>query len=125
MKRLEDLYLFSDDSMSEKNYLIKKQDIEKRINEINSKIKKRTMEYSKNLPGHDLSFIKKATQYLIAQNLTSNQPIRYNKIVKIIDKELLQDFMQCVIKKITVEEDKRISSIEFVNGITHRFVYRK
>ena len=125
LTRLEDLYLFSDEGMSEKNYLIKKQDIEKRINEINSKIKKRTMEYSKNLPGHDLSFIKKATQYLIAQNLTSDQPIRYNKIVKIIDKELLQDFMQCVIKKITVEEDKRISSIEFVNGITHRFVYRK
>lgn len=125
LKRLEDLYLFSDDGMSEKNYLIKKQDIEKRINKINAKMKKRTQEYSKSLPGHDLSFIKKATQYLIAQNLSTDKPIKYNKIVKIMDKELLQDFMQCVIKKIIIEEDKRISSIEFVNGITHRFVYRK
>jgi DNA invertase Pin-like site-specific DNA recombinase len=125
LKRLEDLYLFSDEGMSEKNYLIKKQDIEKRINSINTKIKKRTQEYAKSLPGHDLSFIKKATQYLIAQNLATNKPINYNKIVKMVDKELLQDFMRCVIKNITIEEDRRISSIEFVNGITHRFVYRK
>ncbi|WP_281420325.1 hypothetical protein [Tissierella simiarum] len=33
--------------------------------------------------------------------------------------------MQSVIKKITVKEDKRILSIEFVNGITHRFIYRE
>jgi len=125
LKRLEDLYLFSDDSMSEKNYLIKKQDLEKRIDSINDKIKKRSAERSRELPGHDLNFIKKATQYLLAHNLITDKPINYNKLVKMIDKKLLQDFMQCVIKKITVEEDRTISSIEFVNGITHRFIYRK
>lgn len=124
LNRLEDLYLFSEDSMSEKNYLIKKQDLEKRVNGINEKIKKRSIERAKKLPGHDLSFIKKATQYLLANSLISNKSINYNKIVKITDKELLQDFIQCVIKKVTIEEDKRISSIEFVNGITHRFIYR-
>lgn len=125
LKRLEDLYLFSDDGISEKNYLIKKQDLEKRIGSINDKIKKRSVERSRELPGHDLNFIKKASQYLLAHNLINNKAINYNKLVKMIDKQLLQDFMQCVIKKITVEEDKTISSIEFVNGITHRFIYRK
>lgn len=125
LDRLEDLYLFSDDSMSEKNYLIKKYDVEKRRNGINDKIKKRSMEYSRDLPGHDLSFVKKATQYLLANSLVTNKPINYNSIVKLADKNLLQDFMQCIIKKIVVEEDKRISSIEFVNGITHRFIYRR
>ncbi|WP_408626376.1 recombinase family protein [Alkaliphilus metalliredigens] len=125
LQRLEDLYLFSEDSMSEKNYLVKKQELEKRINSINDKIKKRSQEYSRNLPGHDLSFIKKATQYLLAHNLYNDRAINYNKIVKMIDKKLLQDFMQCVVKKITVDEDKTISSIEFVNGLSHRFIYRK
>lgn len=124
LNRLEDLYLFSEDSMSEKNYLIKKQEIDKKINDANNKIKKRSMEFSKDIPGHDLNFIKKATQYLLAQNLVGNKPINYNKIVKMADKNLLRDFMKCVIKSITVEEDKRISSIEFINGITHRFIYR-
>lgn len=125
INRLEDLYLFSEESMSEKNYLIKKQEISKKIEAVNEKIKKRSIEFSKDLPGHDLNFIKKATQFLLAQNLISNRPINYNKIVKMADKTLLQDFMQCVIKKITVEEDKSISSIEFVNGITHRFIYKE
>lgn len=124
LKRLENLYLFSEESMSEKDYLVKKHDLDKRIDEINNKIKKRSVEFYKDLPGHDINFIKKATQYLLAQKLINNKPINYNKIIKIIDKKLLQDFIRSVIKKITVEEDKRISSIEFVNGITHRFIYR-
>lgn len=124
LKRLEDLYLFSDESMSEKDYLIRKHDLDNRISEINDKIKKRSIEFSREIPGHDLNFIKKATQYLLAQNLIGDKPINYNKMVKVVDKQLLQDFMQSIIKKIIVREDKTISSIEFVNGITHRFIYR-
>lgn len=121
--RLEDLYLFSEESMSEKDFLIKKQDISKKIEKINSDIRERSIEFSRSAPGHDLSFIKKATQYLLGHDLLSSKDINYNEIVKLIDKKLLQDFMQTVIKKITVEEDKSISSIEFANVITHRFIY--
>lgn len=124
IRRLEDLYLFSDESISEKDFLIRKHDLDNRISEINDKIKKRSIEFSRELPGHDLNFIKKATQYLLAQNLIGDKPINYNKIVKVVDKQLLQDFMQSIIKKIIVREDKTILSIEFVNGITHRFIYR-
>lgn len=125
MQRLEDLYLFDDEAMSEKNYLIKKQTIDSKIDDVNAMIKKRSSDYAKKLPGHDLSFIKKATQYMLSQNFKSKKSIDYNKIVKIIDKKLLQDFMQVVVKEVVVEEDKRIASIEFVNGLTHRFVYRR
>jgi len=124
LKRLEDLYLFSDESMSEKDFLIRKHDLDSKINEVNNKIKKRSIEFSRELPGHDLNFIKKATQYLLAQNLVGDRPIKYNKLVKVVDKKLLQDFMQSIIKKVTVREDKTITSIEFVNGITHKFIYR-
>lgn len=124
LTRLEDLYLFSEDSMSEKNYLIRKQEMEKRKNVINDELKARSIQISRDIPGHDLSFIKKATQFLLSQSLISNRSINYNKIVAITDKKLLKDFMQCVIKTIVIEEDRRISSIEFVNGMTHRFVYR-
>lgn len=123
-KRLEDLYLFSDDSISEKDFLIKKQDIFKKIEIINAKMKKRSLEFARNLPGHDISFMKKASKYLIANDLFTNEPIDYNAMVRLIDKELLRDFVQLVIKKINMREDRRIASIEFVNGMTHRFVYR-
>lgn len=124
MKRLEDLYLFSEDSMSEKNYLIRKQEIDKKISSLNNKIRKKSKELAKVIPGHDLNFIKKATQYLLANNLINSKKINYNSMVKSVDKTLLKDFMNCVIKKIVVEENRTISSIEFINGISHRFIYR-
>lgn len=125
LQRLEDLYLFSDEGMAEKDYLLKKQELDKKVEDINQKIQFRAKEYSRNLPGHDLSFIKRATQYLISNNLASNKSLDYNEIVRVIDKKLLQDLMQCIVKKIEVNDDKSISSIEFVNGLKHRFVYRK
>ncbi|WP_293396011.1 recombinase family protein [Peptoclostridium sp.] len=124
MQRLEDLFLFSDDAMSEKDYLVRKQDLKTKIDNINKKIKDRSVEYSKNLPGHDLSFIKKATQYLLAQNLLESKHIDYNKLVMTMDKQLLKDLMLSVISRITVRENKQIASIEFTNGMNHRFVYR-
>lgn len=124
MTRLEDLYLFSEDSMSEKNYLIRKQDIDKKISSLNDKIKNQSKELAKVIPGHDLNFIKKATQYLLANNLINNKKINYNSMVKSVDKTLLKSFMNCVIKEIVIEENKNISAIKFINGITHRFIYR-
>ncbi len=123
-KRLDDLYLFDDNGLSEKDYLIKKRDLDKKIETINSKIKKRAMEYARNIPGHDIGFVKKASQYLLANNLLDEE-IDYNEMVKVVDKTLLQDFMQYVVKKITVREDKTIESIEFSNGMLHRFIYKK
>lgn len=125
MTRLEDLYLFSEDSMSEKNYLIRKQELDKKIGSLNNKIKNKSKELAKDIPGHDLNFIKKATQYLLANNLVEGKRIDYNSMVKIVDKMLLKDFMNCVIKTMVVEEDRTISSIEFINGINHRFIYKE
>lgn len=124
IQRLEDLYLFSDDAISEKDYLVRKHDLTTKIESVNQKIKSRSVEYSKNLPGHDLSFIKRASQYLLTQNLLKTKHIDYNKVVTSIDKQLLKDFMQSVVSRITIKENKQIASIEFTNGMKHRFIYR-
>lgn len=123
LDRLENLYFFDDNAMAEKDYLIKKKKFEKQVDKINSNIKKVVSEYSQSLPGHDLSFMKKATKYLLGQ-VDITKPIDYNQLVSIIDKTLLQGFMQCNIKKIVIEEDRTISSITFINGMVHRFVHR-
>ncbi|AFS78494.1 putative resolvase [Gottschalkia acidurici 9a] len=124
LRRLEDLYIFPDDIMSEKDYLIKRQELKKRISYLEDEISKRYAEHSKTIPKHDLSFLNKASQYLLTHNLVSENTIKYNELVKVIDKKMLRSFMQRVIKKITIEENKHIFSIEFANDMIHRFVYR-
>jgi DNA invertase Pin-like site-specific DNA recombinase len=122
LDRLESIYYFDDEGMSQKDYLIKKKRFEEKLKETNKKIKKMAKEFSQNLPGYNLEFIKKATQFLLYKVGMDNF-IDYNKLVQIIDKSILRDFMKCNIKKIVIEEDRTISSIEFINGMVHRFIY--
>lgn len=123
IERLEDLYLFSDDGISEKDYLVKKRSLEQRIEELDLSIKEKTKDQYAKLPGHDLSFIKKATRFLLAQNLTDSEFIDYNNMVKVIDKTLLKDFMNCVVRSVLMH-DKEVRCIEFSNGLKHHFIYK-
>lgn len=124
IQRLEDLYLFSDDSMSEKNYLLKKRELEGKLKTILVKLKNKNKDQKNLIPEYNLDFIKKSSQYLIGENLLKDTAIDYNSIVKMIDKKLMQSFMQSVVKQIVINEDKKIESIEFINGMIHRFVYK-
>lgn len=123
LNRLENLYFFDDEAINEKDYLIKKRKFEKQLTKINENIKKLTLEHSKSLPGYDLSFMKKVTKYFLSQ-VDISKPINYNNLVSVVNKSLLQEFIQSTLRKIVVEEDKTISSIEFINGMVHKFVYR-
>jgi len=124
MERLESLYLFSDEAMSEKDFLFKKRDIVQNIDIINSKIK---AVYEKSIASKvitDLSFLKKAGYFLINQELINKVHIDYRKLLDTVAIDLIKDFVQTVIKKVVVN-DKKVISITFVNGIVHKFAYKE
>ena len=52
LNRLEDLYLFDDEGMSEKDYLLKKQKLETKLKEIDEELKN-----TNKIPTLDLSFL--------------------------------------------------------------------
>ncbi|TDX49148.1 recombinase family protein [Orenia marismortui] len=120
LTRLDDLYLFSESGMSKKDYLVKKKELQDNVEEINEKIFKANAE--NNNPITDMSFIKKATKFLIARNLL-NEDIDYKKLCK-SHKTLLKDFIQNIIRNIIVD-DKKVIEIEFINGLKHRFVWEE
>lgn len=124
LDRLQDLYLFDDHSMSEKSYLIKKKSISDKLKDINLKMNKEKKDNNISLAEYDLEFVEKATQYLISENLNNDNEIDYNEMIKVIDKNLMKEFVNSVIKKINVDEDRKVHSIEFVNGMKHVFVHR-
>ncbi|KXS40966.1 MAG: resolvase domain-containing protein [Candidatus Frackibacter sp. T328-2] len=123
LDRLKNLYLYSEESMSEKDYLINKKEVEDKIERINKQISKRSKKIFSNHAAADLSFIKKATQFLITRNLNNQSVIDYKSLIQNVDKQLIKDFMNTVIKKITVKDNK-VEKIEFVNGLTHRLVWK-
>lgn len=120
LSRLEDLYLFSEDAMSKKDYLIKKKDLQDKIEEINDNIF--DINSKNNSPAADLSFIQKASQFLIAKNILQNN-INYKKIC-MTNRDLLKDFIQSIINRILVD-DKKVLEIEFINGFKHKFIWEE
>lgn len=124
LTRLEDLYLFSEESMSQKDFLFKKRDIVQNIERINNKIASLHEANSNIKLATDVSFLNKASYFLMSQELTNKRYIDFRDLLEIVDKDLIADFIQTVIDKVTIA-DKKVTSIKFKNGITHKFIYKE
>lgn len=119
--RLEDLFLFGEEAMSEKDYIFKKRELINKVEKINEDLS--ILYQSTNNSGMDKSFLNNAKHFLITQEFFHSRDIDYRELLDVVGKELLTNFVQSVISKITVT-DKKITSITFKNGITHHFAYK-
>lgn len=122
LARLEDLYLYSEEAISQKDFLFKKRDIADNIERINASITYHYRNMNDNRP-NDISFLNKAGNFLIVMNLANKRDIDFREFVDSVDKSLIREFVQTVIDKIVVL-DKKIVSITFQNGLTHNFMYK-
>ncbi|SJZ99723.1 recombinase family protein [Selenihalanaerobacter shriftii] len=122
LSRLEDLYLYSEEAMAKKDYLIKQKQIKDKIKNINSKISERHSNISGSQSIVNFEFIKKASRFLISQELIDQQTINYRKLISNIDKQLIKDFVQSVVRKLVIDE-KKVLELEFINGLKHKFIW--
>lgn len=120
LMRLESLYLYSDESMSEKDFIFKKRDIKKNLDGVIEKLASFKPavqdEYSD-------EFLSKAQVYLLTTNLVNCNIGSASSIISAIGKDVLVDLINSAIDSIEIS-GKNISSITFRNGLTHRFAYR-
>ena len=72
---------------------------------------------------NDLSFIKKASAFLVARRISSKEYIDYLQMSADLDAEILKDFVDQVIDKIYVQDGK-IVKIRFASGLEHEFIYK-
>ena len=123
LQRLEDLFLFSEEAMSEKDFLFKKRDIINNLDRINSDLSELHRKNMNTKSMVDVSFLNNAKHFLIAQELTNKRHIDYKELLDLVGNDILKDFINTVIDKIVVV-DKKVMSITFKNGITHNFLYK-
>lgn len=116
LSRLEDLFLYADDAMSEKDYLFKKRDISQNIDRLNNDISS----LNKSINDKDLitntTFLLRASNFIIMKELTDRKNIDFRVFLSAVDHRLIQEFIRSVIDKIIVS-DKKIYAITFKNGI--------
>lgn len=120
LMRLEDLYLFGDDGISQKDYIFKKRDILKRLEEIELSLNEIQ---SKDTDETSDIFVDNAEYFLITKEMQQARNIDHRALSDSVGREMLSDFIRTIIDKIVVS-DKRVQSITFRNGITHTFAYK-
>lgn len=122
-ERLEDAYYFSDDAMSEKEYLEKKNKFDAARVAAENKLKELT---EVQIASHvdDSGFMKSASAFLLAHQLHAGVHIEYRDFAVTVEEESLKEFMNLVLDHISVK-DRRVVEIVFSNGLSHRFIYRE
>ena len=120
LQRLDDLYLFDEESMSEKDYIIKKNKIEEKIKEIDNEIKTSQITSSND----NIDFINAAKIAILHKNIFNNdsKKINYKDILIKIGRESIKDFMNEILTKIIVK-DRKIIKVIFKNGLECEFIY--
>lgn len=114
LKRLEELYLFDEEGMSRKNYLLRKKEIEDNINKINDNIKSNNKTDEK--IEIDSLLLNTILKEIIIKRLDNKSAINF------ISRENLKEFFNAFIEEILIL-DRKIISITFKNGLNIGFSY--
>lgn len=121
MQRLQDLYLYSERSISEKDYILRKNEIVSHLKTINNRLGLLTQNPDSYLT--DEEFIKQASHLLIQKELKNRKYIYYKNLATSVDPEILHTYMETILDSVYVSDGK-VTSITFKNGLTHRFTYK-
>ena len=118
--RLQELYLYSERAISEKDYIVRRKEITDRLRELQRRLG--VIRVDENSDTSDEEFVRIASHFLISDFLKNRQYASYTRLARDVSPDVLHEYMACVVDHLIVE-DGRITSITFRNGITHRFAY--
>ena len=120
ISRLTELYIYDPDAITKEEYSEKKRDLTAKIRDIEKRIS--ALNDGGGSGSADLSFIKKASAFLVAQHINSKNHIDYVQIAVDLDAGILKDFVDQIVNEIFIQ-DGRIVRIRFASGLEHKFLY--
>lgn len=122
LERLVNLYLYSEDSMSQKDYTIRKSALEDYLKEITENLNMIDRNNNHEIIS-DENFIKRASYFIINKELADKNYIYFKKMQMDMDPEILRDFFHEIIDSVVMEQSQ-VKEIIFRNGLAHVFYYK-
>ena len=122
LSRLNALYLYDENAMPEKDFVMQRADLSKQLEQVNSRLSE-IQGKGEDAEVTSDSFIMKASYYIMANKLIEGGYIDYEKYIRAIDPAVPKSFLASVIDHIDAD-DGRVTAITFKNGIEHRFTYK-
>lgn len=122
LQRLLDLYLFDSAAMSQQVYMTKKDELEKNLKNVQAAIEKSMDDSGIRPDAINISFMKKASAFIVNQRILSKKEIDYEELACKCDADILKDLIRATIERIDIR-DGRAEAITFKSGLVHRFIY--
>ena len=120
LDRLTSLYLYSEDSISETEFMLQKNKIISKLESINKEIG--TAHDSMAI--QDDIFVQKASEFIIAKRLSGRKYINYKRLAMQVDANVLRSFVLSVIDTIEMDSGK-VKKIVFKNGLSATFIFKE
>ena len=122
LNRLKNLYLYGDESIPEKDFIVERHKIMSEIIGID----KRLEEFSDKNAASEVDsdeFIERASYFVMIENLLDEKNVDFRKYISKIDPTIPRAFLGNIINEIVVK-DGLVLSIRFNNGMLHSFTYK-
>lgn len=123
LDRLKSLYLYNDEAISERDYLVEKKSLTDSIDKIDKRLEDIERNSSHHFTLTDEEFMAKASVFIVTNQLQGKRFIDAEKLLRQIDTHVVKEFLNSVVQKIVIK-DGRVLSIRFKNGLEHKFLYK-
>lgn len=122
LTRLDHIYLYSNKQMSDKEYLVKKNDLMTDLKELDKSIGLLTSEsWAQSLSDDD--FLEQASSFIISQRLQEREYIYFQGLAESTDPAVLRAFFVSIIDSVHMRNGV-VETLTFKNGISHTFTYK-
>ena len=122
LNRLKSLFLYGEEAMAEKDYLVERKQLMDALEEKDARLEELEAEVASSITMSDEEFIAKASYFILSQQLQDKRFVDYEKFIRKIDPQIVKDFLNSVVTNFCIKNGLT-ASILFKNGVELRFSY--
>ncbi|MFQ9053086.1 MAG: hypothetical protein ACLR5H_07860 [Oscillospiraceae bacterium] len=101
LDRLKSLYLYNDEAISERDYLVEKKSLTDSIDKIDKRLEEIECNSSHHFTLTDEEFMAKASVFIVTNQLQGKRFIDAEKLLRQIDTRVVKEFLNSVIQKLS------------------------
>ena len=120
LNRLKSLFLYGEDAISEKDYLVERKQLMDTLEEKDARLEELESESAASITMSDEEFMAKASYFVLSQQLLDRRFVDYEKFIRKIDPQIVKDFLNSVVTNFCIKNGLT-TSILFKNGVEVRF----
>lgn len=123
LKRLNAIYLYGDEEIPGKDFILDRKNITDSLQQIDDRLKELDAAAVFDVSLSDDEFMEKASQFILTQQLLDKRSVNYEKFIRKIDPRIVKDFFNETVSNFCIK-DGLTTSILLKNGIELRFCYK-